>query len=202
MPAASPKVRTVRLYGVLRAKFGKEFRLAVASPAEAIRALSVQLPGFPAFLMGAKDRGLTFAVFNGRRNLTQDQLHDPPGDDDIRIAPVLQGSKRGGTLQTIIGAALIVVGAAVNIMSGGSLAWIGTPLINAGVAMVIGGVVQMLSPTPKGLGTQESPDNQPSYAFNGPVNMQAQGNPVPVAYGDTWTGSAVISGGIFAEDQV
>lgn len=197
-----PKVRTVRLYGVLRAKFGKEFRLAVASPAEAIRALSVQLPGFQAFLMGAKDRGLTFAVFNGRRNLTQDQLHDPPGDDDIRIAPVLQGSKRGGTLQTIIGAALIVVGAAVNIMSGGSLAWIGTPLINAGVAMVIGGVVQMLSPTPKGLGTQESPDNQPSYAFNGPVNMQAQGNPVPVAYGDTWTGSAVISGGIFAEDQV
>jgi predicted phage tail protein len=40
-----------------------------------------------------------------------------------------------------------------------------------------------------------------SYAFNGPVNMQAQGNPVPVAYGETWTGSAVISGGIFSEDQ-
>ncbi|WAH66067.1 tail assembly protein [Xanthomonas hortorum] len=197
-----PKVRTVRLYGVLRAKFGKEFRLAVASPAEAIRALSVQLPGFQAFLMGAKDRGLTFAVFNGRRNLAEDQLHDPPGDDAIRIAPVLQGSKRGGTLQTIMGAALIVVGAAVNIMSGGSLAWIGTPLINAGVAMVIGGVVQMLSPTPKGLGTQDSPDNRPSYAFNGPVNVQAQGNPVPLAYGRCWIGSAVISGGIFAEDQV
>ncbi|WP_249060412.1 tail assembly protein [Xanthomonas nasturtii] len=191
----------VRLYGVLRAKFGKEFRLAVASPAEAIRALSVHLPGFPAFLMGAKDRGLTFAVFNGRRNLSQDQLHDPPGDDAIRIAPVLQGSKRGGVLQTIMGAALIVVGFAVNIMSGGTLAMIGTPLIGAGVSMVIGGVVQMLSPTQKGLGTQDSPDNRPSYAFNGPVNTQAQGNPVPVAYGDTWTGSAVISGGIFAEDQ-
>ncbi|MCC8470350.1 hypothetical protein [Xanthomonas phaseoli] len=95
-----------------------------------------------------------------------------------------------------------MVGAAVNIISGGSLAIIGTPLINAGVAMVIGGLVQMLSPTPKGLGTQDSPDNRPSYAFNGPVNTQAQGNPVPIAYGDTWTGSAVISGGIFAEDQV
>nr|WP_283161597.1 tail assembly protein [Xanthomonas nasturtii] len=201
MVSSIPKVRVVRLYGVLRAKFGKEFRLAVASPAEAIRALSVQLPGFPAFLMGAKDRGLTFAVFNGRRNLSQDQLHDPPGDDAIRIAPVLQGSKRGGVLQTIMGAALIVVGFAVNIMSGGTLAMIGTPLIGAGVSMVIGGVVQMLSPTQKGLGTQDSPDNRPSYAFNGPVNTQAQGNPVPVAYGDTWTGSAVISGGIFAEDQ-
>lgn len=192
---AVPKVRVVRLYGVLRAKFGREFRLAVASPAEAIRALSVQLPGFQAFLMGAKDRGLTFAVFNGRRNLAEDQLHDPPGDDAIRIAPVLQGSKRGGVLQTIIGAVLVVAGAL--------LLWtpFGVPLISAGVSMVIGGVVQMLSPTQKGLGTQDSPDNRPSYAFNGPVNMQAQGNPVPVAYGDTWTGSAVISGGIFAEDQ-
>ncbi|WP_254811130.1 hypothetical protein [Xanthomonas campestris] len=79
MTTVIPKVSTVRLYGVLRAKFGKEFRLAVASPAEAIRALSLQLPGFQAFLMGAKDRGLTFAVFNGRRNLSEDQLHDPPG---------------------------------------------------------------------------------------------------------------------------
>ncbi|MBG3850067.1 tail assembly protein [Xanthomonas sp. WHRI 8391] len=191
-----PKVRTVRLYGVLRAKFGKEFRLAVASPAEAIRALSVQLPGFQAFLMGAKDRGLTFAVFNGRRNLNKDQLHDPPGDDAIRIAPVLQGAKRGGVLQTIIGAVLIVAGFIAIATP------FGAPLISAGVSMVLGGVVQMLSPTQKGLGTQDSPDNRPSYAFNGPVNMQAQGNPVPVAYGDTWTGSAVISGGIFAEDQV
>ncbi|WP_115560008.1 tail assembly protein [Xanthomonas arboricola] len=195
---AFPKVRVVRLYGVLRARFGKEFQLAVASPAEAIRALSVQLPGFQAFLMGAKDRGLTFAVFNGRRNLSEDQLHDPPGDDAIRIAPVLQGSKRGGVLQTIVGAVLIVAGVVLSAYGFGA---IGVPLTNAGIAMVIGGVVQMLSPTQKGLGTQDSPDNRPSYAFNGPVNTQAQGNPVPVAYGDTWTGSAVISGGIFAEDQ-
>ncbi|MFA4401431.1 tail assembly protein [Xanthomonas perforans] len=195
---AVPKVRVVRLYGVLRAKFGKEFRLAVASPAEAIRALSVQLAGFQGFLMGAKDRGLTFAVFNGRRNLSEDQLHDPPGNDAIRIAPVLQGSKRGGVLQTIVGAVLVVAGVVLTSMGYGV---IGVPLTNAGIAMVIGGVVQMLSPTQKGLGTQDSPDNRPSYAFNGPVNTQAQGNPVPVAYGDTWTGSAVISGGIFAEDQ-
>ncbi|NIJ84481.1 putative phage tail protein [Xanthomonas arboricola] len=195
---AVPKVRVVRLYGVLRAKFGKEFRLAVASPAEAIRALSVQLPGFQAFLMGAKDLGLTFAVFNGQRNLSKEQLHDPPGADAIRIAPVLQGSKRGGVLQTILGAVLVVVGV---VLSANGLGVIGVPLTNAGIAMVIGGVVQMLSPTQKGLGTQDSPDNRPSYAFNGPVNVQAQGNPVPLAYGRCWIGSAVISGGIFAEDQ-
>lgn len=74
---------------------------------------------------------------------------------------------------------------------------IGTRMINASIAMVIGDVVQMLMPVQKGLGTQDSPDNHPSYAFNGPVNTRTQGNPVPVTYGDTWTGSAVISGGIF-----
>ncbi|MCF5944975.1 tail assembly protein, partial [Xanthomonas perforans] len=95
-------------------------------------------------------------------------------------------------------AVLVVAGVVLTSMGYGV---IGVPLTNAGIAMVIGGVVQMLSPTQKGLGTQDSPDNRPSYAFNGPVNTQAQGNPVPVAYGDTWTGSAVISGGIFAEDQ-
>lgn len=194
----TPKVRTVRLYGQLRARFGKEFRLAVASPAEAVRALSVQLPGFQAFLMGAKDRGMAFAVFAGQRNLAEDQLHDPPGEDMIRIAPVLQGSKRGGVLQTIVGAVLIVAGMVLSAYGFGA---VGVPLTHAGIAMVLGGVVQMLSPTQKGLGAQDSPANKPSYAFNGPVNTQAQGNPVPVAYGDPWTGSAVVSGGIFAEDQ-
>ncbi|KWV17125.1 tail assembly protein [Xanthomonas translucens] len=198
MRVDTPKVRIVRLYGALRARFGKEFRLAVASPAEAVQALSVQLPGFQAFLMGAKDRGMVFSVFNGRRNLAEDQLHDPPGDEMIRIAPVLQGSKRGGVLQTIAGAVLVVAGLVLSAYGFGA---IGVPLTNAGIAMVIGGVVQMLSPTQKGLGTQESAANKPSYAFNGPVNMQAQGNPVPAAYGETWAGSAVISGGIFAEDQ-
>ena len=73
--------------------------------------------------------------------------------------------------------------------------------------MAIGGVVQMLGPQPKGLGSQDSVENRPSYSMNGTVNTQAQGNPVPVAYGGhdqkgMLTGSAVISGGIMAEDQL
>ena len=196
------KLRTIRLYGVLGAKFGREFRLAVNSTAEAIQALSIQLPGFKRFLFESADKGMSFAVFLGKTNIGKDQLKDPPGNDAIRIAPVLQGAKRGGVLQTIVGAVLIVVGVIGNIYGG----W-GTPLIQAGVAMVAGGVVQMLSPQPKGLGAKDSPENTPSYSMNGAVNTQAQGNPVPVAYGghDTkgmFVGSAVISGGILAEDQM
>lgn len=191
------KIRTIRLYGVLGAKFGREFKLAVNSVAEAMTALSVQLPGLSAYLNGAKDRGMVFAVFLGKRNIGEDQLRDPPGADEIRIAPVLQGAKRAGALQTIVGAVLVVVGAVVSYVGGG----LGVPLMKLGVAMMLGGVVQMLSPQPKGLGAKDSAENQSNYSFNGPVNTQAQGNPVPVGYGECWGGSAVISGGVYAEDQ-
>lgn len=190
------RLRTIRLYGLLGARFGRKFRLAVSNPAEAVRALCVLLPGFQQYLMGAKAKGMEFAVFVGRQNLSKEQLHDPPGSDDIRIAPVLVGSKRGGILQTILGVVLIVVGV-----------WTQNyQLVFQGGVMVLGGVAQMLAPQPKGLGAKDSAENTPNYSMNGAVNTQAQGNPVPVAYGGHGTkgmfvGSAVISGGIYAEDQ-
>lgn len=198
----SERLRTIRLYGQLGSRFGRSFRLAVNSPAEAVRALCAILPGFERYLHDAKRNGLAFAVFIGKQNLSKEQLQDPPGNEDIRIAPVLLGSKRGGVLQTILGVVLIVVGIYGNIAGG----W-GQPFINAGVGMVIGGVAQMLGPQPKGLGSQDSVENRPSYSMNGTVNTQAQGNPVPVAYGGhdqkgMLTGSAVISGGIMAEEQL
>jgi predicted phage tail protein len=72
--------------------------------------------------------------------------------------------------------------------------------------VVIGGDHPDAVPQPKGLGAKDSAENAPSYSMNGTVNTQAQGNPVPVAYGGhdskgMFIGSAVISGGILAEDQ-
>lgn len=201
------RLRTIRLYGKLGARFGRRFRLAVNSPAEAVHALCTMLPGFQQYLMGAKTKGMEFAVFNGRQNLSRDQLHDPPGQDDIRIAPVMVGSKRGGVLQTVIGVVLIVVASIYGGPGAGTAVakfWgaVGT----VGWSMALGGVAQMLTPQPKGIGAKDSPENMPSHSMNGTVNTQAQGNPVPVAYGGhdskgMFVGSAVISGGILAEDQ-
>jgi len=191
------RLRTVRLYGKLGARFGRKFRLAVSSPAEAVRALCAVLPGFQQYLARAKEGGMAFAVFVGKKKLTKEQMQDPPGQEDIRIAPVLMGSKRGGVLNIILGVVLIVVGAYTG----------NANLVYSGAVMAIGGVVEMLGPQPKGLGAQDSVENRPSYSMNGTVNTQAQGNPVPVAYGGHDTkgmlvGSAVISGGIMAEDQL
>jgi predicted phage tail protein len=189
----SEKVRTVRLYGVAGARFGRVHRFAVSSTAEAMRALCTQVSGFEKFLMNAKDNGLTFAVFKGRKNLGEKELEHPVGDDEIRIAPVLVGSKKAGLFQTILGAALIVVGVLTSAYGGGSL-------IGLGASLALGGVMQMLSPQTAGLaGT--GPDNGTSYYFNGPVNSSAQGEPVPLVYGRMRVGSKVISAGIYAQDQ-
>jgi predicted phage tail protein len=189
------QLRTIRLYGVLGARFGRVHRLAVKSTAEAMRALGVVLPGFRQFMARSRERGLTFAVFVGRQNLAREELEHPVGRDEIRVAPVLVGSKRGGLFQTILGAALVVVGA---VASAYGQAW-GGQLIGLGASMAIGGVVQMLSPQTAGLAGVA--DNGTSYYFNGPVNSAAQGEPVPIVYGRMVVGSKVVSSGIYAEDQ-
>ncbi|MNJ45739.1 Bacteriophage lambda tail assembly protein I [compost metagenome] len=191
---------TIRLYGLLK-QFGKTYQLAVRTPAEAIKALCVQIPGFERFLSNAKSRGLEFAVFRGKKSIGEDEL-GYAGSGDIRIAPVVVGSKRGGAMQTIVGAVLVVAGAAINFFSGGSLAWIGTPMMQVGVALAVGGVVQMLSPQAKGLKTSAAPENTPGYAFGSAKNTTASGNPVPLCLGRRRWGGAIISAAIYAEDQM
>lgn len=185
---------TIRLHGQLR-QFGKTFRLAVRSPAEAIKALCVQIPGFERFLSNAKSRGLEFAVFRDKRNIGEKEL-TYNGVGDIRIAPVLIGSKRGGILQTIVGAILIVAGVVF------SATPFGAPLIGAGIGLVAGGVIQMLSPQASGLKTSAAPENTPGYAFGSAKNTTASGNPAALCAGRRRWGGAVVSAAIYAEDQM
>ncbi|CAI2035047.1 tail assembly protein [Serratia fonticola] len=194
--------RTIRLYGVLGVMFGRVHKLVVDTPKEAVKALCITIPGFERFLQTAKNRGLTFSVFIGKKNIGKEEL-EFQGIDDIRIAPIIIGSKKSGVFQTILGAVLVVVGVVVGVMTSwtGIGGTIGYGMAMSGASMMLGGVVQMLSPQPGGLARRESPDNKPSYAFGGPVNTIAQGNPVPILYGQRRIGGAIISAGIFAEDQ-
>lgn len=196
-------VVNVRLYGPLGARFGRLHRLAVSSVGEAIRALSAIVPGFEQYMAKAAAQRQEFACLHGTRRIGEQALKDELSPDaDIRIAPVIKGHKRGGLFQVILGAVLVVVGAVVSIWAPG----IGVPIMQMGGALMLGGVVQMLSPQPKGLSAQDGPENGASYNFNGPVNTRAQGNPIPIVYSDpdgyAWCGSAVASQAITAEDKV
>ncbi|MHC8299626.1 tail assembly protein [Pseudomonas sp. ZS1P83] len=191
---------TILLYGQLR-QFGRSFRLSVRSPAEAIKALCVQIPGFERFLSNAKSKGIEFAVFRGKTNIGEEEL-GYAGDGDIRIAPIITGNKKAGALQTIIGAVLIVVGLVITGGTFGAGAPFGSALIMMGASLIAGGVIQMLSPQPGGLKTSAAPENTPGYAFGSAKNTTASGNPVPLCYGERRWGGAIISAAIYAEDQM
>lgn len=194
-------IRTIRLYGVLGATFGRVHNMAVETPREAIRALCVVIPGFERFLNASRKRGLTYAVFSGRKNLLADELEADHSREEIRIAPMIIGSKRAGALQTILGAVLVVVGVIIGYFSGGTLSTVGYGVAKFGAVMMLGGVVQMLSPQTPGIASKQDADNQASYAFGSPTNTAAQGYPVPLGYGQRRIGGAIISAGIYVEDQ-
>ena len=196
------ELKTIRLYGKLGAMFGRVHRLVVDSPAEACRALSVIIPGFEQYMSTAHMQGIRFAVFKGKQNIGQDELKHGCGGSEIRIAPVIVGSKSGGLFQTILGVALVttaLIGSSFSAVALGSSAW--GLLAGAGASMALGGVVQMLSPQVSGLASRQSPENTPSYAFGGPVNTTAMGNPVGLLYGEREIGGAIISAGIYTNDQ-
>lgn len=185
-------MKTIILYGELRKKFGREFQFDVDSPAEAVRALGSQVAGFKAYLhQHAQD---AFKIFVGGRNVG-DGLADPCSDKEvIRIVPVIQGAGAAGRI--VLGIVLIVV----SFFIPGSTPYamqISSALFGMGASMVLGGVIELLSPVPKtNDDPMESAENTPSYNFNGPVNTTAQGHPVPLAYGRLRVGSAVISAGM------
>lgn len=200
----SQQLKTIRLYGRLGAEFGRLHRLAVSSTSEAIRALCVLLPGFENRLLDSESKGVRYACFIGRRNLGEDELARPAGNEDIRIAPMPTGAKRGGLMQVVVGVALIVASfiPGLNIAVWGSAMTISGTMMSMGMAMALGGLVQMLSPQQRALSVKDGPNNGASYNFNGPVNTTAQGNPVPLLYGELIVGSSTISAGIYSEDQV
>lgn len=191
------ELKTIRLYGKLGTMFGRVHRLVVDTPAEACRALSVIIPGFEQYMSIAHMQGIRFAVFKGKHNISQEELKHGCGGSEIRIAPVIVGSKSSGLFQTILGVALI---AAAAFAPGLSIA-ASNIIFNIGAAVALGGVVQMLSPQAPGLSSRQSPENTPSYAFGGPVNTTAMGNPVGLLYGEREVGGAVISAGIYTNDQ-
>lgn len=191
----------IELGGVLGKTYGKVHHRLICTTGEAINSLTKTINGLEKFLITSKARGLTYAVFKDKENIGKDDFGFPVTGEVIRIVPVVIGSKKAGVLQTILGAVLVVAGIAVGVLSSGTLSAVGYGAAKFGAAMMLGGVVQMLSPQPAGLASKQSADNRASYAFGGVTNTAAQGYPVPLLYGRRRIGGAIISAGIYVEDQ-
>ena len=179
-------LRKIKLYGKLAKFVGHRILEAdVATAAEAVRFLVANWPELERHMADQHYR-----VSVGTYDLDLEELHDPAGAAPISFVPVVAGA--GAVGRILIGAALI---AASFIPGVGALAV--TLLFSVGASLVLGGVAQLLTPTPKvptGPDTQNDP--RKSYSFSGVQNTSRAGTPVPIVYGETIVGSVVISAGI------
>ena len=190
-------LKTIKLYGILAKKFGKEFHLAVDNTREAMRALCVQVQGFEHFMLHAHEQGLEFAVFQDEQNISETELDMNTSAKVIKVVPRVMGA--GGAVQTIIGAVLVVVGVLVTVGTLGGGAALGAGLIGAGVGMMVGGIAMMLMPKIESQ-DQNQDGNKANKGFGGAVTTVAQGNPVPVLYGQREVGGFIASAGQYPED--
>ncbi|MGO3281506.1 MAG: tail assembly protein [Psychrobacter sp.] len=191
------KLKTIHLHGVLKSRFGEFFELQVNSCKEATHALGCMIPDFKLFLLQAEQNGMRFAVFADDKNIGEDEIEDATGASVIHIVPKIMGAGGDalGYLQVVAGAMLIVGGIVLSPMTGGaSLAMVG-----AGIGLAMGGIASLLMPTPK-LDGQDPDGNRANYGFGGAVTTVAQGNPVPLAYGERDVGGFICSAGIYTED--
>ena len=192
-------LKTIKLYGVLAKKFGKEFKLNIENTREAMRALSVQVPGFEHFMLHAHEMGLEFVVFQDKHNIGESEIDMNTCAKVIKVVPRVMGA--GGAAQAILGAVLVVVGVLVTIGTLGGGAPLGAALIGAGVGMMVGGIAMMLMP--KVENQDENQDgNKANKGFGGAVTTIAQGNPVPILYGQREVGGFIASAGQYPEDQM
>jgi len=184
-------LREIRVYGTLAEFLGQRvFHAAVNSVADAVRFLCVNFQGLEEHMSDHHYR-----VSAGRFTLGLEEVHHPAGGSIIRIAPVVAGA--GGAVGRIAaGVALI---AASFLIPGAAVAGIAIAPVAFGIgaSLALGGIAQLLTPTPKNpTGPDSESDPRKSYSISGVQNTARQGVPIPVIYGEVITGSVVISAGV------
>lgn len=182
---------TVQLDGVMGRKFGREWKLAVSSPAEALRMIEANKPGLRSWITQNKQKYDSYRVIctyeDGRTESLDDDTFpiENKALKSIRFTPVVMGSSFWKKFRKVI------VGAVLIVASFFAPAAVAPYLFKIGASLVLTGVIELLSPRPK---TRNSDgDEINSYYFDGPENTETQGAAVPLIYGRVLVGSRPIS---------
>ena len=199
-------LKKVKLYGDLAEVTGhKEFDVAVNSIAQAV---SFLINNFPQLESHMSSR--YYKVLVDEQEISEQEIHFPTGQGVIKFVPVIQGA--GGNFgRILLGGALIALsfsaGIFTNPLALGTESFLGLAkaglgakaTFGIGAALVLSGVSGMLFPVPKMPEFSSEQDPRLSFSFSGTQQTHRAGTPVPVVYGEIFTGSVVISGGIDTE---
>ena len=212
---------TIRLLGEAGRRFGRQFKLAVKTPAEAVRALCVQIPGLREYFLQSSENGIAWrAITEHPEGLDEEQLLWPLSKRFV-LAPIPVG--KGGVGKIIAGVAIVVfsivtVGAGVLGLGLGFSAGTAISIGAVGASLIFGGVAQLLTPTPvmpnvsggpggfggSGATSGRSREEQGrSYTFDKSNANTQQGEVVPVLYGERIIGSLpVLSFGLELQNSL
>ena len=185
---------TIRLYGDLK-QFGDKFNMSIETASEGLNGLYCQIAGLRQRIVDGWFRVRINGVDINDDNLAVGLHSRLPENAVIHIVPHVAGAKSGGIFGFIAGAALVVAGVIADVAPG-----VGFGLIAAGVGLMMGGVAQMLTRTPKT--EKKSTDSNRNTYFSNLDNTIAQGGVVSLIFGRMKVGSKVLSQELETLDEV
>lgn len=211
-------LRTLHLYGDLADRYGAQHEVCAPTISEAIRIVDCNHPGFS---LNLRRRQFHVGIGDGDdvQELPQHHLFVPRSRGDWHLIPAAAGGK-SRTMKTVfsivVGGALLAtgiggaLGAAQGTLSGtGATISLGTQagfaastgflglsygtvaLMGAGV--FLGGLNQLLTPTPK----MDTGSKKPtSFSFDGPGEVDDEGGPIHLILGEVITGGVRIASAV------
>ena len=192
------QLRKLTVYGRLRQFLGQShFEVAVNNPRKAFAFLIANFPEVENHMTNQ-----LYKVKMGGLEITEDLL-EIKGEGDIKIIPIAVGAKG-----VVLGGLFAAGGAAAGAATAGFFATaiggvVASGLTAIGTSMLIDGVTSIIAPTPKVPNfnaadslSDNDPNVQANFGFNSITNTTRAGVPVPIIYGQVFTGSIVISSGI------
>lgn len=117
------------------------------------------------------------------------RLFSLPTTSEINVRPFFEGAGGGGGggfIKIVIGAVLIATGldVAAGALAGSTAAVLGTAMTGVGIAMVAGGLLELLSPSPKlNLDFNMTSDSERSRYLGAPKNTTKIGTPITIGWG-------------------
>jgi len=176
---------TIRLLGEAGRRFGRKFTLDVKNAAEAVRALCVQMPGMRQYLVDSSDNGINWRVVTEDPMGLDEEGLFAPCSKRVVLAP--QPAGRGSVGRIILGVALIAGAFIIGQPWLGKFAF--NLFVGVGTSLVLGGIAQLLTPTPQTTGSRSNEEQRNSFTFDKSNVNTAQGSVVPVLYGERIVGS-------------
>ena len=165
--------------------------LTIKNVKEAISLLCANFKEFKQHLIDSDTRLLGYEVLDGEKNLSEDDKESffMNGSKDIKIIPIIRGASAAGRILT--GATILAI-TWWNPLGWAATSWMMAATVSTGASLVLGGVIEILSPKPHLTGNTTQDSNE-SYLFDGTYNSTKQGTPIGLGYGRMIVGSSVVS---------